>query len=128
MAGNPINSHVRPCRSTARIEISSVDFVQCLVLCRIRFESSFTRRYRNVIGVRKTSKNLKMQNTIYRTARTLKRFLKRIHSSSDVLLKRVGYKDAILFRVATIGTDPREVVDSIMYLVAPTRSITSRAG
>ena len=58
-----------------------------------------------------------MEDAIHGTARKLKRFLKRIHCSCDVLLKRIRYEDAILSRIATIRTDAREVVDSIMYPV-----------
>src|ERR1051326_8115096 len=112
----------------ARTEIGSVDFVQRLVLCRLRVESGFTCKRGSLIRVRQASKNLKMEDTVHSAARTLKRPLECIHGSRDVLLKWVGYEDMIFSRIAAIRTDTREVVDSFMYPVISARLISSRAG
>src|ERR1039457_2510366 len=58
IARNPLHSHAGAGLSFARAEVGPVNFVQRIVLCLMGVESSFARRHRDIIGVRKTEKNL----------------------------------------------------------------------
>jgi hypothetical protein len=48
----------------AGAEVSPVDFVQRIVLRFMRIEPSFTRRHLDSVGVRKTEKNLQMDDAV----------------------------------------------------------------
>jgi hypothetical protein len=64
----------------------------------------------------------------HRASCALNRFLKCIHCSGDVLFEWVRYENVIVLRVAVIGTSAREVIDSIVCVIAAARPISRRAG
>ena len=59
-----------------------------------------------------------MQDAIHRTACTLKRSFKSIHSPADVFLERVSHKDMVVSPVPVIRARTREVIDSLVYVIS----------
>src|SRR5580704_10415138 len=93
----------------------------------MRIESSFTSWHRDVLGMRKTDKNLHLEDAVHGAACALDRFLKCVHRTDDVLLKWVRYENMIVFRVAVIRTNSGEVIYSVMDMAAATRLIACGA-
>ncbi len=121
IARNPLNRHAGAGWSFPRAEIRPVDFIQRIILRFMGIEPRFTCRHRDRIGVRKADKDLCVDDAVHRAAGALQRFLKRIHGSSYVLLEWVRDQNVIVLGVAVIGAGTREVIDSIVCVVAAAR-------
>src|SRR6516225_3850761 len=69
-----------------------------------------------------------MQDAIHRTACTLKRSFKSIHSPADVFLERVSHKDMVVSPVPVIRARTREVIDSLVYVISAAGAISCGVG
>ena len=85
-------------------------------------EARFSCRHRDAIGERKTEKDLEIDDAVHGAARSLDRFLKRIHRAGDVFLEGVGYENVVILGIAVIGTGSGEVVDTVVRMIAGARA------
>ena len=69
-----------------------------------------------------------MDDAVHGAAVALERLLEGVQRARDMLVKRIGYQDVVVFGIAIVGTCTGKVIDSIVNMLAVARPFRGRAG